>query len=153
MRSKARRRHALSAKDSRPHFLCPETSASANTIQSNLVGIQVDSRSTARIIGNNIISNTGDGIVVLRDSQADIAANVISGNGGDGIEVGENSMLQLGEDSGSSIFESPNTSGAANSGFAFKCTTGSVMDGRRGSLAGAAGLISADASCIDSTIP
>ena len=45
---------------------------------------------------------------MLRDSHADIASNVINGNA-DGIEAGENSFVQLGEDSGASIYESVNT--------------------------------------------
>ena len=130
-----------------------ETTASANTIQNNAVGIIVSNGSSARIIGNDISNNSGDGIDVLRDSQADIASNTINGNGDDGIEVGEDSFVQLGEDSGATIYDLPNTTTANNAGRGVKCTTGGVADGRRGTLMGALGATNLDASCINDLNP
>ncbi len=130
-----------------------ETVASPNTIQSNGLGIVVINGASARIVGNNINNNSGDGVQVLRDAHADIASNTISGNGGDGIEVGENSFVQLGEDSGASIYESANTTTSTNTGFGIHCTNGGVADGRRGSLSGNGGPTSIDGSCIDSLAP
>lgn len=54
---------------------------------------------------------------MTRDSHADTVSNGISGNGADGIEVGDYSTIQLGEDSGTSIFEAPNSSMGSNAGF------------------------------------
>jgi parallel beta-helix repeat protein len=125
-----------------------ETVASPNTIQSNGAGgIVVSNSSSARIVGNTISSNSGDGVRVVRESHAEIASNTINGNA-DSIEVGENSSIQLGEDSGASIFESPNS--GANAGFGVRCTTGSIADGRLGSLTGSSGPSSFDGSCSNS---
>jgi len=127
-----------------------EITASPNTIQNNAIGVLVSNGASARIIGNTIVNNSGDGIQVLRDSQADIASNSISGNGGDGIEVAENSAVQLGEDSGTSIHESPNSSSTANSGFGIRCVNGAIADGRLGTLNGMGGAKDfSAASCLD----
>jgi parallel beta-helix repeat protein len=130
-----------------------ETVASLNTIQNNAIGVIVSNASSARIVGNNISNNTGDGIEVLRNSQADIASNAISGNGGDGIEIGEDSFIQLGEDTGSSIYNLPNSTVTNNSGFGINCTTGGVADGRQGTLSGASSATNFAASCLNSLIP
>jgi hypothetical protein len=60
-------------------------------------------------------------------------------------------MAQLGEDSGTNIYESPNASTNANQGFAIRCANGGVADGRLGTLNGIAGVKSfSDPSCRDS---
>ena len=130
-----------------------ETTASPNTIQSNAIGVVVSNGSSARVIGNVIQNNSGDGVTVLRDSHADIAGNAIDNNGGDGIEVGENSLVQLGEDSGASIYESANTTTTNNTGFGIKCSNGGVADGRQGSLTGSSGTASFEGSCLGSLLP
>jgi hypothetical protein len=130
-----------------------DVAASFNTIQNNGVGVVVSNNSSGRIIGNTIQNNSGVGVQVLRDSHADIAGNTINNNG-DGIEVGENSLVQLGEDSGTSIFESPNTTTSTNTGFGIKCLVGGTADGRIGSLTGGSGAKSfLDPSCTDSLSP
>ncbi len=129
-----------------------ETVASANTIQNNVLGIAVMNGSSARVIGNNITGNTGDGVLVTRDSQADLAGNVISNNSGDAIQVSENSFIQLGEDSGSSIFDLAN-SGNGNTGVGISCVNGGSADGRQGSLTGGGGPSSFDGSCINGLVP
>jgi hypothetical protein len=128
-----------------------ETAASANIIQNNDGGgIIVRNGSSARIIGNTITANAGDGVFVGRDSQADLASNVVSNNTGNGIRVSESSFLQLGEDTGATIYDQPN-SGSGNAASGVTCTTGSVADGRIGTLAGSAGAKSfLDSTCIDS---
>lgn len=110
------------------------------------------SATSARIIGNTIQNNTGVGIQILRDSHADIASNAINGNT-DGIEVGENSFVQLGEDSGTNIYESANTTAITNTGVGIRCTTGGIADGRQGTLIGSGGATSFDGSCINSLAP
>jgi hypothetical protein len=128
-----------------------DTVASPNVITNNGLGITIANGSSARIVGNTIDSNTGDAVQVLRDSYAEISSNQIFTNGGDGIELGENSMVQLGEDSGTNIYETPNASTNANQGFGILCTAGSVADGRLGTLNGIAGAKGfADPSCVDS---
>lgn len=129
-----------------------DTAASANVVVNNAVGAIVANGSSARIVGNTIQNNAGDGIQILRDSHADIASNAISGNS-DGIEVGENSFVQLGEDSGTSIYEAVNTTTSTNTGFGIKCTNGGSADGRQGTLTGTSGPANFDGSCIDSLMP
>ncbi len=129
-----------------------DTVTSPNTIQNNVVGVIFSNGSSGRVVGNSII-NIGNGVQVLRDSHADIASNTISGNGGDGIEVGENSTIQLGEDSGTSIYESANTTTSTNTGFGIKCTNGGIADGRLGTLTGSSGPTSFEGSCINSLVP
>jgi parallel beta-helix repeat protein len=103
------------------------------------------------VIGNTIQNNTGVGVQVLRDSHTDIAGNTINNNG-DGIEVGENSLVQLGEDSGASIYESANS--GSNTGFGIKCSNGGVGDGRIGTLTGGSGVKNFPSpECIDSLSP
>jgi hypothetical protein len=131
-----------------------ETVASPNAIQNNALGVVVSNGSSARVVGNNVINNSGDGIQVLRDSHADIASNAINGNGGDGIEVGENATVQLGEDSGASIYQAPNTTTSTNAGVGIRCISGGTADGRIGTLNGTAGAKGfADPGCTDSLSP
>jgi hypothetical protein len=128
-----------------------ETVASTNTITGNGVGVLISNGSSARVVGNFIINNTGDGVGVLRDAHADIASNAINGNGGDGIFVSENSIVQLGEDSGTSIYESANTTAGANTGVGIRCINGGIADGRQGTLSGSGGAKNfGDSTCIDS---
>jgi hypothetical protein len=128
-----------------------EAVASANTITNNGLGVVVSNNSSGRIIGNTIQNNSGAGVQVLRDSHADVASNTINNNG-DGIEVGENSFVQLGEDSGANIYESANS--GTNVGFGVKCLVGGLADGKIGSLSGGSGAKSfSDASCTDSLSP
>jgi nitrous oxidase accessory protein NosD len=127
-----------------------DSAASANSIQNNGVGVAISNNSSARVVGNTIGSNTGAGVQILRDSHADIASNDISGNA-DGIDVGENSFVQLGEDSGTNIFESPNT--GANTGFGIMCADGGSADGRQGAITGNSGATSFDGSCINGLSP
>jgi parallel beta-helix repeat protein len=130
-----------------------ENVASPNLIQNNTVGVIVASDSSARIAGNSINNNNDEGIAVIRSSSADISNNQINGNGGDGIFVGEKSAVQLGEDSGASIFEAPNTTSLNNGGFGVACVDGGLIDGRLGSLSGAAGPSSFDLTCSNDLLP
>ncbi len=131
-----------------------ETVSSGNTIQNNGAGgIIVSNGSSARVIGNHIAGNSGDGVFVGRDSQSDLASNAINGNDGDGIEAVENSSVQLGEDSGTSIFEAANATTSTNTGFGIKCTDGGVADGRQGTLTGIGGPTSFDPGCFNSLVP
>jgi parallel beta-helix repeat protein len=130
-----------------------ETTVSPNTIQNNTFGVVVSNGSSARIIGNVIENNGGDGVLVTRDSHADLASDSIEGNGGDGIKLSDGAVVQLGEDSGTSIYETPNTTGSANTGFGIRCTDGGVADGRLGSLTGSSGTASFDGSCAGSLNP
>jgi parallel beta-helix repeat protein len=133
-----------------------DTTALPNTITGNDRGVVVSESSSATIVGNTISNNLREGILVNAVSHADIASNTINGNGNNGIHVGRNSGVDLGSDSGTSIFEVPNstTSGSENVGFGLRCFINSYADRRLGSLNGTLGQKDAfTGGCIDSTIP
>lgn len=131
-----------------------DTVASPNTIQNNTGrGISITRSSNARIVENTISGNLDDGVAVTRDSQADISKNTINSNGGDGIFVSQNSGVNLGNDTGTTIFDLPNSTTVNNVGFGIRCVTNSYADGRLGSLFGNSGATSFAGSCINSLIP
>jgi len=131
-----------------------DTVASPNTITGNgNRGVNVSESSSAVIIGNNISNNTDDGILVNAVSHADIASNTIDNNGDNGINVGRNSGVDLGADTGTSIFESPNSTTVNNAGFGLRCFINSYADRRLGTLNGAAGQTEFTGGCINSAIP
>jgi parallel beta-helix repeat protein len=136
-------------------FLAPgDTVASPNIIQNNGEnGITVTRGSSARIVGNTISGNGDNGVIVTRVAHADVSSNTIDSNGGDGVFVFRNAGVNLGEDTGSGIFDSPNTTNANNGGFGFRCLLNSYGDGRRGTLNGASGPFSFEVGCINSTSP
>jgi len=131
-----------------------ETTASSNMIQLNGgSGITVAGSSSARVVGNMIHDNDVDGVNVDSASQADIASNAIDGNHADGVSVRQNSVVILGENSGTSIFDLPNSTGPNNGGFGLACALGGMVGGRRGSLNGVNGTSDIAVSCIDASIP
>jgi parallel beta-helix repeat protein len=131
-----------------------DTEASPNVIQNNKEnGIIVTRSSSARIVGNTISGNTENGVVVTRVSHGDVSSNTIDGNGGDGVLVSRNSGVNLGEDTGSGIFDSPNITNVNNGGFGIGCAINSYGDGRRGTLNGVSGPFSFAANCINATSP
>lgn len=124
---------------------------SSNTIQGNLGrGITVGNRSSARILGNAINSNTLGGIAILRDSNAEVSGNGINGNLGHGILVSENSVLRLVESPEGGIFVTANSTaaGTLNQGFGISCQTGSVIEGVIGTINGTSGVSQLLAGCI-----
>jgi parallel beta-helix repeat protein len=127
------------------------TVASPNTIEDNRVGgIYVGGSSDAYIVGNTISYNTDNGIVVSRVSHAYISDNTINRNGQNGILVSQNSGVNLGRDTGTTIFDLPNTTTLKNGDKGLMCSSGGYMDGRRGTLNGARGRVIHDGTCIDS---
>jgi len=116
-------------------------------------GISIASSSSAQIVGNTISENAGDGIKVARVSQADISDNTIDGNNGNGIFVTQNSGVNLGNDTGETIFDSPNTTTVENGHFGLKGTMGGYADGRLGTLDGLMGRVWFDFRSINSTMP
>jgi parallel beta-helix repeat protein len=99
-------------------LLTEDTQAQANLIQNNGEnGITVARASNARIVGNTISGNGDNGVIVTRVSHADVSSNTIDNNGGDGVFVFRNSGVNLGEDTGSGIFDSPNTYQCQQHGF------------------------------------
>ena len=111
-------------------------SATPNTIQRNAYGVTVARSSSAQIVGNNIISNRYDGVRVAKASQADISNNIIDNNGGNGIFVTQNSGVNLGRDTGDTIFDLPNSSNTGNGDYGLRCSIGGYADGRLGTLKG-----------------
>jgi parallel beta-helix repeat protein len=131
-----------------------ETVASPNVIQGNGGnGITVQGSSSAQVVGNVIGGNGGDGVGVLRGSHADIAANSIDGNGGSGVYVDSNWVVNLGEDTGSTIYALPNSTSSSNARFGVECADGGMADGRRGSLSGGLGPTSFLSGCINDLTP
>ena len=131
-----------------------DTQASPNVIQKNGEnGIIVTGSSNARIVGNTISSNGDHGVLVNRVSHGDVSSNTIDSNGGDGVFVLRNSGVDLGEDIGSGIFESPNITNVNNAGFGIRCVINSYGDGRIGTLNGASGTLSFAANCVNATSP
>ena len=132
-----------------------DTVAVANTIQDNQgPGICVSRSSTARIVGNTIKGNGGDGITIDRASQADVAGNTIDDNAQNGVRVLGNSGLNLGNATGSTMFDQPNSTntGLKNGSAGIRCSLGGYVDGRRGTLKGAAGQIVIGSGCINTTV-
>lgn len=134
--------------------MADDTEASPNVIQKNGEnGIIVTGSSNARIVGNTISGNADHGVLVNRVSHGDVSSNTIDSNGGDGVFVIRNSGVNLGEDTGSGIFDSPNTTNVNNGGFGIRCVINSYGDGRRGTLNGASGAVSFAANCVNATSP
>jgi parallel beta-helix repeat protein len=134
-------------------FPYPWATTQPNIIHDNPIGILLLRSSSARIVGNTIINNTGDGIVVQRASQADIADNLIDLNGGNGILVTQNSGVNLGNDTGITIFDLPNAGTNGDKGL--RCSIGGYADGRLGTLTGVGKHNATEFTkdCIDSLIP
>ena len=131
-----------------------DTEASPNVIQNNKQdGIVVTRSSSARIVGNTISGNTDNGVLVTRVSHGDVSSNTIDGNGGDGVFVSRNSGVNLGEDTGTGIFDLPNTTKVNNVGVGIRCAINSYGDGRIGTLNGVSGPFSFAANCVNATIP
>jgi parallel beta-helix repeat protein len=127
-----------------------DTVAQPNTIQNNANdGIIISRSSSARIVGNTIVNNTGDGIGVIRESHADISDNVINGNGNDGIDVVDNSGVNLGNTSGSTIFDLPNSTTVNNGVYGISCTVGGYADDLLGTLNGATAATNFTNGCIN----
>ena len=92
----------------------------------------------------------GNGINVIQASQATISDNSINGNGQNGIFVSENSGVNLGSDTGSGIFDAPNTTAVNNGRNGINCRVGGYGNGRIGTLNGNGGPKDFGTSCIDS---
>jgi parallel beta-helix repeat protein len=131
-----------------------DTNASPNTITSNGGdGIYVTRASNAWIVGNTISNNTGNGITVEKVSHAGVSANTINQNGGHGIEVSQGSGANLGDDTGTTIFELPNATTVNNGGRGLECSVGGYVDGRLGTLNGVLGSKSITRGCVNSLTP
>jgi parallel beta-helix repeat protein len=128
--------------------------ARPNTIEHNGGnGITLLRSSSAVIVGNTISDNGDNGIRVAGVSQADISANIISGNKQNGILVTQNSGVNLGNDTGDTIFDLPNTTTVGNGLFGLRGTIGAYADGRLGTLDGLMGRVCFDLRSINTTKP
>jgi parallel beta-helix repeat protein len=132
-----------------------ETTSSPNIIQENGYGVTVVRASSALIVGNTISENTYDGVRIAKVSQADISNNTIDGNGRYGILVTQNSGVNLGRDTGTTILDFPNSSTVGNGDKGLSCSIGGYADGRLGTLKGVGKKNATDFTkdCIDSLIP
>ena len=123
-----------------------------NVIQNNgREGILLQRASTARIVGNAIRNNGGDGISLEQSSHAEISDNVLEENSGNGIGLTERSGVNLELKAGGPVSSPPNRTGPAapNKGVGIHCSVGGYVIGPLGSLNGAKGAKSLDATCID----
>jgi parallel beta-helix repeat protein len=128
-----------------------DTEASPNIIRNNGThGISVTFSSSARIAGNTISNNARHGVNVERASQATVSANTIEANGQHGIFVTENSVVNLGTDAGSGLFDAPNQTLVNNVLRGIACRVGGAANGRRGTLNGNSGAKEFGTSCVDS---
>jgi parallel beta-helix repeat protein len=125
--------------------------ASPNVIRRNGThGISLTLSSSARIAGNTISDNLRHGINVERASQATISDNLLDANGQHGIFVTENSVVNLGSDTGAGLFDAPNRTTVNNALRGIACRVGGSANGRRGTLNGNAGAKDFGTSCVDS---
>ena len=125
--------------------------ASPNVIRNNGThGISLTLSSSARIAGNTISNNVRHGINAERASQATVSDNTIDGNGQHGIFVTENSLVNLGSDTGAGLFDAPNRTIVNNVLRGIACRVGGSANGRRGTLNGIAGPKDFGTSCVDS---
>jgi parallel beta-helix repeat protein len=110
-----------------------------NTIQNNgSDGVVLRRASSARIVGETISNNGGNGVQIARGSQADVANSVIDANAADGVLVTENSGVNLGNPTGTTNFDLPNS--GSNGGVGIRCRIAAYGNGRRGTLTGAGGV-------------
>jgi parallel beta-helix repeat protein len=134
-----------------------DTVASPNTIQNNAGdGVSLLRNSTARIIGNTISNNGLNGVGVFDNSFAQVSNNTIDGNGQDGVSLARQGGVRLGADTGTGIFDAPNSTTVNNTRNGIRCRLGGVADGRLGTLNGTAGandIAGGGSNCIDSLIP
>lgn len=131
-----------------------DTFAQPNTIEHNDAnGITLLHSSSAIIVGNTISDNGDNGVKVAGVSQADISANIINGNYQNGILVTQNSGVNLGNDTGDTIFDLPNTTTLKDGLFGLRGTIGGYADGRLGTLDGLKGRVFFDLRSINSTKP
>jgi parallel beta-helix repeat protein len=134
-----------------------DTTASPNTIQNNGgSGIVVFRTASVRAVGNTISGNAVNGITVGNNSYGDIANNVINSNAGHGISLFRGGDVQLGRDTGTTIFDLPNSTTANNTLNGIICRLGGSADGRLGTLTGTAGtkdIAGGGTNCIDSLLP
>ena len=125
--------------------------ASPNIIRNNGThGISLTLSSSARIAGNTVSNNARHGINVERASQATISDNTIDANGQHGIYVTDNSIVNLGSDTGAGLFDAPNHTIANNVLRGIACRVGGSANGRRGTLNGNGGAKDFGTSCVDS---
>ena len=136
-------------------FVLPtDTAASPNFIRGNRAqGIVVFRGSYARIVGNVITDNGANGVNVRESSSAQISDNTIDGNMMNGIFVNQGSGVLLGTDTGSAIFNRPNSTTRNNLLFGIRCQVGANADGRLGTLNGNSGPESYAEGCIPSLTP
>jgi len=130
-----------------------DTVAQPNTIQNNgNQGINIQRSSSASVVGNIIKNNTYNGIKVRRDSHADISANVINGNDYNGIRVEDNSGVNLGNTTGSTIFDLSNSTTVNNGIKGISCNIGGYADGLLGTLNGVNGATVFSKGCVNNLI-
>lgn len=131
-----------------------DTVTQANTVQNNgNQGINVQRSAIATVVGNYIENNYKNGILVQKNSHADISGNHINGNGlitgANGIRVQDGSGVNLGNSTGSTIYDLPNYTTAKNGNVGISCNLLGYADGLLGSLSGIYGQKGISITCLD----
>lgn len=116
-------------------------------------GIRIQRSSSARIYTNTISNNAQNGVNIESASYAEIATNTVDGNAKNGIAVTENSTLKLGNPTGATAEDNPNTTTVANGGFGVQAQWGSFVSGRLGTLSGTSGVSSFTHNANDDLTP
>jgi len=128
-----------------------DAAASPNVIRHNGThGISLTLSSSARIAGNTISDNARHGVDVERASQATVSDNTIDANRQHGTSATENSIVNLGSDAGSGLFDAPNQTVVNNGLRGIACRVGGAANGQRGTLNGNGGAKDIGTSCVDS---
>ena len=78
----------------------------------------------------------GDGVHVESASYAEVATNTIDGNGKSGVFVSENSVLHLGNATGTKNEDNPNVTNVPNGTYGVTAQWGAYVQGRLGTLRG-----------------
>ena len=108
-----------------------------NLIQGNGgFGIRVQRQSSVRAYNNTISSNVGDGVHIESMSYAEVASSVLDSNGKSAVFVSENSVLHLGNATGTKNEDVPNTTNTPNGTFGLTAQWGAYVQGRLGTLRG-----------------
>jgi hypothetical protein len=76
------------------------------------------------------------GVNIESASYAGIASDLINGNGKNGVAVSKNSVLHLGNPTGTKTEDTPNTTTVKNGQYGLSASWGSYVQGRLGTLSG-----------------
>lgn len=115
-------------------------------------GVRVQRNSAARVYVSTIDGNVNDGVHVESDSYAEVASNEIGGNK-NGVFVSENSVLHLGNPTGTKNEDVPNSSTVPNTAFGLTASWGAYVQGRLDGMTGVSGASSFTHGAVSNLTP